>query len=86
MSRTILEHQNCVITTTEIINFRRVGAGNMADTTHHEKQLNLLIALDEARDTLDDDVDPMSTFEAIIYLLKQEFEADACALLLTEDA
>lgn len=49
-----------------------------------DRQLKLLIAMDEARDSIDDDSDPMSMFRQIARLLKQHFDAEAVALLLVD--
>ncbi len=49
-----------------------------------ERQLELLIALDEARDSIDDETDPMWMFRRIVRVLKQHFQADACAILLID--
>lgn len=58
----------------------------MSDMTlRKERQLQLLIALDEARDTLKDHHDPLGMFQAIIKILTACFHADACAILITED-
>lgn len=47
-----------------------------------EKQLNLLIALDKARDSLDSLSDPTLMFKQIARTLRQFYAADAAALLL----
>jgi len=49
-----------------------------------ERQLQLLIDLDEARDSVDDESDPMWMFRRIVRVLKEHFEADACAILLID--
>ncbi|GAB5490228.1 MAG: hypothetical protein Phog2KO_04430 [Phototrophicaceae bacterium] len=49
-----------------------------------ELQLNLLIAMDAARDRIDEDSDPMMMFRHIVRLLKVYFEADACSVLLVD--
>jgi class 3 adenylate cyclase len=49
-----------------------------------EKQLDLLIAMDAARDSVDEDSDPMMMFRHIVRLLKVYFEADAAAVLLVD--
>ncbi len=54
-------------------------------TTRKERQLQLLIALDEARDSLKDNHDPLAMFQAIVDLLQSRFAADACAVFITED-
>lgn len=48
------------------------------------RQLQLLLALDEARDSIDDSGDPMAMFRQIVRLLKQHFNADGCAILLVD--
>lgn len=53
--------------------------------TRKERQLQLLIALDEARDALRDSHNPLGMFQAIVELLTHRFNADACAILVTED-
>jgi len=52
--------------------------------TLKERQLELLIALDEARDSVDDETDPMWMFRRIVRVLKEHFKADACAILLID--
>lgn len=47
-------------------------------------QLNLLIAMDAARDGIDEESDPMMMFRHIVRLLKVYFEADACSVLLVD--
>lgn len=47
-------------------------------------QLDLLIAMDAARDGIDEDSDPMMMFRHIVRLLKVYFEADASAVLLVD--
>lgn len=49
-----------------------------------ELQLNLLIAMDAARDGIDEESDPMMMFRHIVRLLKVYFEADACSVLLVD--
>jgi adenylate cyclase len=49
-----------------------------------DRQLQLLLALDEARDSIDDSGDPMAMFRQIVRLLKQHFNADGCAILLVD--
>src|SRR4029453_12622565 len=46
-----------------------------------ERELRLVTALDRVRDTLHDDEDPQGMFDAIAALLKDEFEAEACAIM-----
>lgn len=47
-------------------------------------QLDLLIAMDAARDGVDEDSDPMMMFRHIVRLLKVYFEADASSVLLVD--
>ncbi len=47
-------------------------------------QLDLLIAMDAARDGIDEDSDPMMMFRHIVRLLKVYFDADASAVLLVD--
>jgi GTP-sensing pleiotropic transcriptional regulator CodY len=48
-----------------------------------ERELQLLLALDEARDAFED---PESLFEILVKLLKRHFQAEACAILFTAGA
>jgi class 3 adenylate cyclase len=57
----------------------------LAQLAQRESQLWLLMALDKVRDTLDSDQQPDTMFRAIASLLKQHFQADACAILLIEN-
>ena len=55
-------------------------------STQTEQQLELILALDKARDTLEVEKDPQVMFEAILQLLQTHFRADAGGItLLTED-
>ena len=49
-----------------------------------DRQLQLLLALDEARDSIDDSGDPLAMFRQIVRILKQHFNADGCAILLID--
>lgn len=49
-----------------------------------DRQLQLLIALDDARDSIDDHTDPMWMFRRIVRVLKQNFTAEACAIFLQD--
>lgn len=49
-----------------------------------DKQLDLLIAMDAARDSVDEDSDPMMMFRHIVRLLKVYFDADAACVLLVD--
>lgn len=51
-----------------------------------ERQLALLLALDQARDTIEAMSDPHAMFDAIIQILKDFFQADVCALMLTTES
>jgi len=51
-----------------------------------EKQLALLLALDSTRDTADMTQNPDGMFRGILYLLKEQFQAEACGLLLLNEA
>jgi adenylate cyclase len=51
----------------------------------HEQQLQLLLALDKARDSIGEQSEPRNMFDQIVRVLRQHFQADACGLLLTED-
>lgn len=52
--------------------------------TLKDKQLDLLIAMDAARDGVDEDSDPMTMFRHITRLLKTHFAAEASAVLLVD--
>jgi adenylate cyclase len=54
-------------------------------TAQNQRQLQLLLDLDAARDALHDNDDPLSMFQAIAVLLREQFHADACALLLLDE-
>jgi len=47
-----------------------------------ERQLQILKALDHARDELSDDSDPMGMFQELANLIQKQFEADAAALTI----
>jgi adenylate cyclase len=49
-----------------------------------EKQLNLLMAMDAARDSVDETSDPMMMFRHIVRVLKVYFDADAASVLLVD--
>jgi adenylate cyclase len=49
-----------------------------------EKQLDLLVAMDAARDSVDETSDPMMMFRHIVRVLKVYFEADAASVLLVD--
>lgn len=55
-------------------------------SAQHDQQLKLLMALDQTRDALREESDPASMFQAIVHLLREQFEADACALMLLNEA
>lgn len=50
-----------------------------------DRQLKLVLALDDARDALQDEDDPKEMFKAIVDLLKHNFEADAAAIMLVAE-
>lgn len=50
-----------------------------------ERQLKLVLALDKARDSDEVLDDPTSMFREIVQILRQHFEADACAVLLVDE-
>src|SRR5690348_280764 len=50
-----------------------------------ERTLQLVLALDKVRDSFDEDDDPHGMFNAIIALLQDQFQADACAIALAEE-
>jgi len=50
-----------------------------------ERELQLVMALDRVRDALHDDEDPQGMFDAIAAYLKEEFQADACGLMLVAE-
>jgi adenylate cyclase len=50
-----------------------------------ERELQLIFALDRARDRLHDNDEPQTMFEAIVALLKEQFKAEACAILLVTE-
>jgi len=50
-----------------------------------ERQLDLVLALDRARDSVELTEDPNSMFEAIVDLIKSYFDADVCAIMLMDD-
>jgi len=56
----------------------------MSTSSHDlkDRQIQLLIDIDKARDTLDDSGNPMTMFQQITRQLKQHFKSDACAILL----
>lgn len=49
-----------------------------------QKQLDLLIAMDAARDSVDEGSDPMMMFRHIVRILKVYFEAEAACVLLVD--
>ncbi len=56
-----------------------------ARLTQTTRQLALLMALDDARDSLRSDDDPSVMFEAILKLLREHFQADTCAVMLVNE-
>jgi adenylate cyclase len=53
-----------------------------AELAQKERQLNLLMALDQARDALEGTDDPNAMFNTIMQELKATFKADVCAIML----
>jgi adenylate cyclase len=53
--------------------------------TWKERQIQLLMALDEARDTLKDDADPVAMFTVIVALLAKTFAAEVAAIYINEE-
>lgn len=51
-----------------------------------ERQLALILALDHVRDLPDASTDPEFMFNAMARILKEHFQADACAICLIDDA
>ena len=49
------------------------------------RQLKMLLELDKARDSLQENAEPEAMFHALTRLLKNQFRADACAIMLTEE-
>ncbi len=55
----------------------------MADSLRRkEQELEWMLALDQVRDSFDDDEDPATMFTALTRLLHQRFQAQGCAILL----
>src|SRR5262245_52068171 len=52
------------------------------DLTQKERELQLVLELDRVRDSFEDEDDPQLMFNGIVSLLKAQFEADACAIIL----
>jgi adenylate cyclase len=50
-----------------------------------ERELRLIMSLDRLRDTLHDDEDPQSMFDSIVKHLRNEFQAEACAIMLVAE-
>ncbi|NWG17405.1 MAG: GAF domain-containing protein [Chloroflexi bacterium] len=55
------------------------------DQQDSARALQLVLALDRARDTLHDDGDPNAMFLKLAELLKQDFEAEGCAIVLVAE-
>lgn len=51
-----------------------------------DQHLNLILAVDAARDALQENADPSSMFQKIVRLLKEQLKADASALLLLDES
>src|SRR5687767_13787123 len=50
-----------------------------------ERELRLVTALNKIRDGLHDDEDPQGMFDEMAAYLKDEFQAEACAILLVTE-
>lgn len=50
-----------------------------------DRQLDLLMALDRARDAVESHADPNAMFDAIVSILKDFFQADVCAVMLVAE-
>jgi adenylate cyclase len=50
-----------------------------------DRQLKLLLELDKARDSLQENTEPEAMFQALTRILKNHFRADACAIMLVEE-
>lgn len=50
-----------------------------------QRKLEMLLALDDARDALEEDDNPRDMFIAIVEILQKKFEADAIGLMLVND-
>ncbi|PJF37798.1 MAG: hypothetical protein CUN55_20245, partial [Phototrophicales bacterium] len=55
----------------------------MPNSTEQElkRQLALIMAIDTIRDQIDDGDDPSQMFDAIAQVLRETFEAEACAIM-----
>lgn len=51
----------------------------------HDRHIRLIMTLDAARDSLRDDADPASMFHAILRILREQFDTDACAIMLLDE-
>lgn len=51
-----------------------------------DQQLTLILALDAARDLVHDSNDPEAMFQAIARIVKNQFSADTCAVLLMDES
>lgn len=59
--------------------------GTSENSEDRDRALTLTLALDQIRDSVDEDEDPHKMFDAVVRLLRDHFSADACAVvLLTE--
>lgn len=52
---------------------------------HKERELQLILKLDQVRDSLHDDEDPQDMFDDIVALLKDTFKAEACGIMLVAE-
>ncbi len=56
-----------------------------SNAARSDRELQFILALDRARDTLNDDGDPQLMFEAIAELLKTTLQAEGCAIMLVAE-
>src|SRR5215212_7258954 len=52
---------------------------------HKEHELELVMRLDQVRDTLNDDGDPQNMFDALVKLLHEWFKCSAAAIMLVAE-
>lgn len=58
---------------------------DLPNAARSSRELQLVIALDRARDMLNDDGDPQRMFETIANLLKTSLQAEGCAIMLVAE-
>jgi len=56
-----------------------------SDLAQKERELQLVLEIDRVRDSFEDEDDPQLMFDALAALLKDQFEADACGILLVSE-